>query len=227
VEQAAALDADVLCEQFISGDEVTCPVLGTGDSARPAGDPHRGARGQLRLPEQVFHRRHQVPRACGLPEGEEQAIQEIVLKAYRVLGCRGWGRVDVMIDAATRKPYLLEINTSPGMTAIRWCRCRRAPRHQLRGPVPAAAGLGLAGPGEGSAHMTRHVPAPFDVKLMNITATALLSACVVLLLAAAAWWALRHPLFPSAASRCRATSPQQRRDLRANVAPRLAATFSP
>jgi D-alanine-D-alanine ligase len=33
-----------------------------------------------------------------------------------VLGCRGWGRVDVMIDAATRQPYLLEINTSPGMT---------------------------------------------------------------------------------------------------------------
>ena len=53
---------------------------------------------------------------CGLPAGEEQAIQDIVLKAYRVLGCRGWGRLDVMIDAATRKPYLLEINTSPGMT---------------------------------------------------------------------------------------------------------------
>jgi D-alanine-D-alanine ligase len=33
-----------------------------------------------------------------------------------VLSCRGWGRLDVMIDSATRKPYLLEINTSPGMT---------------------------------------------------------------------------------------------------------------
>jgi D-alanine-D-alanine ligase len=53
---------------------------------------------------------------CGLPEGEEAAIQDIVVKAYRVLGCRGWGRIDVMIDAKTRKPYLLEINTSPGMT---------------------------------------------------------------------------------------------------------------
>ena len=39
-----------------------------------------------------------------------------MLKAYRVLGCRGWGRLDVMIDAATRQPWLLEINTSPGMT---------------------------------------------------------------------------------------------------------------
>ncbi len=54
---------------------------------------------------------------CGLPEGEEAAIQAMVLKAYRVLGCRGWGRVDVMIDAATRRPWLLELNTSPGMTS--------------------------------------------------------------------------------------------------------------
>ncbi len=54
---------------------------------------------------------------CGLPAGEEEAIQALVLKAYRVLDCRGWGRVDVMIDGKTRKPYLLEINTSPGMTS--------------------------------------------------------------------------------------------------------------
>ena len=53
---------------------------------------------------------------CGLPAGEEAAIQQLVLQAYRVLGARGWGRIDVMIDAATRKPYLLELNTSPGMT---------------------------------------------------------------------------------------------------------------
>jgi len=54
---------------------------------------------------------------CGLPDGEEVAIQALVLKAFQVLGCRGWGRADVMIDAQTRRPYLLEINTSPGMTS--------------------------------------------------------------------------------------------------------------
>ena len=51
-----------------------------------------------------------------MPVGEEARIQAMLLDAYRVLGCRGWARADVMIDAATRKPYLLEINTSPGMT---------------------------------------------------------------------------------------------------------------
>jgi D-alanine-D-alanine ligase len=117
VEQAAALDADVLCEQFVSGEEVTCPVLGTGDSARALPVIRIVApEGNYDYQNKYFtdDTKYLVP--CGLPEGEEQAIQELVLKAYRVLGCRGWGRLDVMIDAATRKPYLLEINTSPGMT---------------------------------------------------------------------------------------------------------------
>ena len=100
VEAAGALDADILCEQFISGDEVTCPVIGTGSSAR--------ALPVIRIvaPDGNYDYQHKyftddtkylVP--CGLPPGEEQAIQDIVLKAYRVLGCRGWGRLDVMIDA--------------------------------------------------------------------------------------------------------------------------------
>jgi D-alanine-D-alanine ligase len=117
VEQAAQLDADVLCEQFISGDEVTCPVLGSGDNARALPVIRIVApQGNYDYQNKYFtdDTKYLVP--CGLPEGEEAAIQELVLKAYRVLGCRGWGRVDVMIDAATRKPYLLEINTSPGMT---------------------------------------------------------------------------------------------------------------
>ncbi|NPC56077.1 D-alanine--D-alanine ligase [Caenimonas soli] len=117
VDQAAALDTDVLCEQFISGDEVTCPVLGSGDSARALPVIRIVApEGNYDYQNKYFTDDTQYLVPCGLPAGEEQAIQEIVVKAYRVLGCRGWGRVDVMIDAATRKPYLLEINTSPGMT---------------------------------------------------------------------------------------------------------------
>lgn len=118
VEAASLLDADVLCEQFIAGDEVTCPVMGGGDSARALPVIRIVApEGNYDYQNKYFtdDTKYIVP--CGLPAGEEQAIQELVLKAYRVLGCRGWGRLDVMIDAATRKPYLLEINTSPGMTS--------------------------------------------------------------------------------------------------------------
>ena len=117
VDAASLLDADVLCEQFIAGDEVTCPVMGSGDAARALPVIRIVApEGNYDYQNKYFtdDTKYLVP--CGLPAGEEQAIQQIVLKAYQVLGCRGWGRVDVMIDAASRKPYLLEINTSPGMT---------------------------------------------------------------------------------------------------------------
>jgi D-alanine-D-alanine ligase len=58
--------------------------------------------------------KYQVP--SGLPADEEREIQRIVVQAYRTLGCRGWGRADLMIRASDRKPFLLEMNTSPGMT---------------------------------------------------------------------------------------------------------------
>jgi D-alanine-D-alanine ligase len=117
VEAAAALDADVLCEQFVAGDEVTCPILGTGADARALPVIRIVApEGNYDYQNKYFTDDTQYLVPCGLPPGEEAAIQELVVKAYRVLDCRGWGRIDVMIDAATRKPSLLEINTSPGMT---------------------------------------------------------------------------------------------------------------
>ena len=114
---AARHDPEVLCEQFIAGDEVTCPVLGTGAQARALPVIHIVApEGNYDYQHKYFSddTRYIVP--CNLPAGEEAAIQALVLKAYRTLGCRGWARADVMIDARTRQPYLLEINTSPGMT---------------------------------------------------------------------------------------------------------------
>jgi D-alanine-D-alanine ligase len=114
---AAKQDPMVMCEQFIAGDEVTCPVLGTGDAARALPVIRIVApNGNYDYQNKYFtdDTKYLVP--SGLPAGEEAAIQALVLQAYRTLGCRGWSRADVMIDAATRKPYLLEINTSPGMT---------------------------------------------------------------------------------------------------------------
>ena len=117
LQQAAACDADILCEQCIVGDEVTCPVLGEGDAARALPVIRIVApQGNYDYQNKYFTDDTQYLVPCGLPAGEEVAIQALVVKAYQVLGCRGWGRVDVMIDAATRQPYLLEINTSPGMT---------------------------------------------------------------------------------------------------------------
>jgi D-alanine-D-alanine ligase len=114
---AAQLDPLVLCEQFVAGDEVTIPVLGKGEGAVALPVIRIVAPdGNYDYQNKYFTDDTQYLVPCGLPEGEEEAIQAIVLQAFQTLGCRGWARADVMIDATTRKPYLLEINTSPGMT---------------------------------------------------------------------------------------------------------------
>jgi D-alanine-D-alanine ligase len=114
---AALCDADILCEQCIVGDEVTCPVLGEGNATRALPVIRIVApEGNYDYQNKYFTDDTQYLVPSGLPAGEEAAIEALVVKAYQVLGCRGWGRIDVMIDAATRQPYLLEINTSPGMT---------------------------------------------------------------------------------------------------------------
>lgn len=115
---ASVCDADILCEQCIVGDEVTCPVMGAEENSQalpvirivaPAGN--------YDYQNKYFTDDTQYLVPSGLPVAEESAIEALVVKAYQVLGCRGWGRIDVMIDALTRQPYLLEINTSPGMTS--------------------------------------------------------------------------------------------------------------
>ena len=118
VAQAEKLDADILCEQFIDGDEVTCPVLGSGSEARALPVIRIVApEGNYDYQNKYFTNTTKYLVPCELPDGEELVIQQLVLQAFTTLGCRGWARADVMIDKATRKPYFLEINTSPGMTS--------------------------------------------------------------------------------------------------------------
>ena len=114
---AANMDDEVLCEQFIEGDEVTVPVLGQGATAHALPVIRIVAPdGNYDYQNKYFTDTTQYLVPCGLPQDEVAAIEQQVLAAYRSLGCRGWARADVMIDAVSRKPYLLEINTSPGMT---------------------------------------------------------------------------------------------------------------
>jgi D-alanine-D-alanine ligase len=118
VALAAQYDAEVLCEEFIEGDEVTCPVLGEGDTARALPVIRIVApEGAYDYQNKYFTDVTQYLVPSGLPGAEEAEIQRIVVAAYRTLGCRGWGRADLMVRASDRKPFLLEMNTSPGMTS--------------------------------------------------------------------------------------------------------------
>ena len=118
VALAAKYDEVVLCEEFIEGDELTCPVLGEGENARALPVIRIVApEGAYDYQNKYFTDVTQYLVPSGLPEAEEREIQRIVVEAYRALGCRGWGRADLMVRASDRKPYLLEMNTSPGMTS--------------------------------------------------------------------------------------------------------------
>jgi D-alanine-D-alanine ligase len=109
---AVNYDPVVIAEKFIDGPELTVAIL--GDRVLPI----------IRIvtPREFYDyeakyiandTQYLVP--CGVSEKKEQALQALALQAFRALGCRGWGRVDLMLDKRG-KPYLLEVNTSPGMT---------------------------------------------------------------------------------------------------------------
>jgi D-alanine-D-alanine ligase len=111
-ELAMQYDSVVIAERFIEGAELTAAIL--GGAALPL----------IRLETpRVFYdyqakyfaddTRYICP--CGLPADQERRIQDAALGAFRLLGCEGWGRVDVMVDRGGQ-PYLLEVNTIPGMT---------------------------------------------------------------------------------------------------------------
>jgi D-alanine-D-alanine ligase len=118
VQLAAQYDADVLCEEFIDGIELTCPVLGSGADARAlpvvridAPDGNYDFQNKYYTDDVVYR----VP--SGLDAATEAEVQRLTVAAYRALGCRGWGRADLMLRASDNKVFLLEMNTSPGMTS--------------------------------------------------------------------------------------------------------------
>ena len=115
---AAQHDPEVLCEQFIEGEETTCPVLLVQGEAQALPVIRIVAPGG-NYDYQNKYFTDEVKYLCPSQLGadEEVEIRHQVLRAFKTLGCRGWARADVMIRHTDRQPFLLEINTSPGMTS--------------------------------------------------------------------------------------------------------------
>ena len=112
VASAAAHDPQVLVERFIGGGEYTVGIV--GDLVLPAI--------KLETPRAFYDYEAKYLRddtrylcPCGLPPASEQLLQQLALNAFQALDCRGWGRVDLLLDD-DGAPYLMEVNTVPGLT---------------------------------------------------------------------------------------------------------------
>lgn len=110
--KAAGYDSPVLAEAWVTGGEYTIAILG------------RQALPVIKLEtSHAFYdydakyvaddTRYLIP--CGLSSAEEKELQDLALAAFDAIGATGWGRVDILMDEA-RRPYLIEVNTVPGMT---------------------------------------------------------------------------------------------------------------
>ena len=115
---AAPLDNGVLAESFISGRELTVAILGG------AGQPTRALPIiEIRAPNGNYDFQNKYHTStteylcpAPLPERVTHAVQQLAREAFDALGCEGWGRVDIMLREPDQSPFLLEVNTSPGMT---------------------------------------------------------------------------------------------------------------
>ncbi len=114
---AAKFDEEVLAEEFIQGRELTVAILGRGAGAYAlplieivAPDGNYDYQNKYFTDDTKY--------LCPAPIGAAltQEIKTMCEEAYRAVNCEGWARVDVLLRASDNKPFLIEINTSPGMT---------------------------------------------------------------------------------------------------------------
>lgn len=113
---ARKYDDVVLAEEFIEGQELTCAILGQGNLAEAL------PLVEIRAPDANYdyHNKYfgeETKYLCPAPidAALSETIRQLSVRAYNALGARGWGRIDIMLDKSG-EPYLLELNTSPGMT---------------------------------------------------------------------------------------------------------------
>ncbi len=115
---AAGFDDVVLAEEFVTGREFTVTVLGRGKTARALPIVEIVApQGNYDYQNKYFTDDVKYFCPAALDDATAAEMSRLAVEAYRALDCEGWGRVDVLLRAADNKPFLIEVNTAPGMTS--------------------------------------------------------------------------------------------------------------
>jgi D-alanine-D-alanine ligase len=109
---AVNYDRVVIAELFIEGPEYTASIL---DDAPLPLIRIEAPEGEYDYQNKYFTDVTKYHCPCGLPASKEEQLKSLALKAFKSVGCTGWGRLDLMLDAKG-DAWLLEVNTSPGMT---------------------------------------------------------------------------------------------------------------
>ena len=109
---AVNYDRVVIAERFIEGPEYTASIL---DNAPLPLIRIEAPEVEYDYQNKYFTDVTKYHCPCGLPASKEEQLKSLALKAFKSVGCTGWGRLDLMLDAKG-DPWLLEVNTSPGMT---------------------------------------------------------------------------------------------------------------
>jgi D-alanine-D-alanine ligase len=109
---AQQYDSEILIEQWITGREYTVGVLNNEPlpliELKTTHDFY-----DFEAKYQSNDTQYICP--CDLDSETQQKIKSLVLQAFNVIGAKGWGRVDLMLDECNQ-PWLIELNSIPGMT---------------------------------------------------------------------------------------------------------------
>lgn len=134
-ELACQHDPQVLVEQFIDGRELTVGLVECAGRMRALPVVEiRAPGGNYDYASKYLRDDTAYDCPARLDDDLATSLRELALRAASSVGCQGWGRVDIMLSRSDGRPYLLEINTSPGMTS-----------HSLVPMAARAAGLSYQG----------------------------------------------------------------------------------
>ena len=115
---AAGFDDVVLAEEFVTGREFTVAVLGRGVNARALPIVEIVAPGgNYDYQNKYFNDDTEYFCPAVIDAATNAEMERLAVEAFRALDCEGWGRVDILLRESDNKPFLIEVNTSPGMTS--------------------------------------------------------------------------------------------------------------